>query len=155
MHYQRGKIFHSISTCPHQLLQSDPCRSLRYRNFVGKQYVLTVRDVCSHQCTVIHFKRGFCDTKQLINPLKMTGNYFSNGKGYTVAVVRMCQGALFVNTDLYVFFEGKGIEACIKWWNSMQVSRTVPSNALVALLNKGPIAYLLRYGFYPLSGRRQ
>ena len=82
----------------------------------------------------------------------MTENYFSNGEGYTVAVVRMCQGALFVNTDLYVFFEGKGIEAYIKWWNPIQVSRMVPSNALVALLNKGPIAYLLRYGFYPLSG---
>ena len=84
----------------------------------------------------------------------MTENYFSNGEGYTVAVVRMCQGALFVNTDLSVFFEGKGLEAHIKWWNPVQVSRTVPSNALVALLNEGPIAHLLWYGFYPLSGRR-
>ena len=54
-----------------------------------------------------------------------------------------------------MFFEGKRIEVHIKWWNPIQVSRTVPSNALVALLNKGPIAYLLWYGFYPLSGQRQ
>ena len=79
----------------------------------------------------------------------MTENYFSNREGYKVAAVRMCQRALFVSSALYVFFEGKGIEAHIKWWNPAQVSRTVPSNALVALLNKGPIAHLLRYGFSP------
>ena len=39
-----------------------------------------------------------------------------------------------------MFFEGKGIEAHIKWWNPVQVSRTVLSNALVALLNKGLVA---------------
>ena len=85
----------------------------------------------------------------------MTENYFSNREGYKVAAVRICQRALFVNSALYVFFEGKGIEAHIKWWNPAQVSRTVPSNALVALLNKGPITYLLRRGFYPLYGRKQ
>ena len=149
MHYQRSKIFIGTSTCPPQSLQLDPCRNLCYRNFVGKQYVLTVQDGCSHQCTVVHFKRGFCDTNHLINPLKTTENYFSNGEGYKVAAVRMCQRALFVNSALYVFFEGKGIEAHIKWWNPAQVSRTVPSNALIVLLNKGPIAHLLQYGFCP------
>ena len=122
---------------------------------MGKQYVLTVQDVCSRWCTVIQFKREFCDTNQLINPPKMTEDYFSNGEGYKVAAVRMCQRALLVDLALYVFFEGKGIEAHIKWWNPIQVSRTVPLNVLVALLNEGPIAYLLWYGFYPLSGQRQ
>ena len=85
----------------------------------------------------------------------MGENYFSNREGYKVAAVRMCQRALLVDLALYVFFEGKGIEAYIKWWNPIQVSRTVPLNVLVALLNEGPIAYLLWYGFYPLSGQRQ
>ena len=147
MHYQWGKIIKGISTCSHQLLQLDLRRNLCYRNFVGKQYVITVQDVCSRWCAVIHFKRDFCDTEELINPLKMTENYFSNREGYKVAAVRMCQRALFVSSALYVFFEGKGIEAHIKWWNPAQVSRTVPSNALVALLNKGPIAHLPGYRF--------
>ena len=85
----------------------------------------------------------------------MTENYFSNRAGYKVAAVRMYQRALFVNSVLCVFFEGKEIEARIKWWNPIQVSRTVPLNALIVLLNEGLIAYLSRYRFYPLSGRRQ
>ena len=52
----------------------------------------------------------------------------------------MCQRVLLVNAALYVFFEGKEIEARIKWWNPIQISRTVPLNVFVALLNKGLVA---------------
>ena len=84
---KRGKIFKGVSICPHQLPQLDPCRNLRYRNFVGKQYAVTVRDACSCYCTVIHFKREFGGTEELINPLRTTESYFSNGGGYRVAAV--------------------------------------------------------------------
>ena len=62
------------------------------------------------------------------------------GRVTKVAAVHMCQRALFVNAALYVFFEGKEIEARIKWWNPIQISRTVPLNVFVALLNKGLVA---------------
>ena len=107
---RRGKLSKHAYKSPLQLLQVDLCGNFRYRNFVGKQYFITIRDAYSRYYTVMHLNRKSDAAEEFINWVNKTENFFASRGGYEVAAVRTDNGGEFVNSTLHVFFRGKGIE---------------------------------------------
>ena len=107
---RRGKLSKHVYTSPFQLLQVDLCGNFRYRNFVGKQYFLAIRDAYSRYYTVIHLNKKSDAAEEFIKWVIKTESFFASRGGYKVADVRTDNGGEFVNSTLHEFFRRKGIE---------------------------------------------